>query len=69
MHDSAIPLAPGFGPLVSVCARYGIGRTLGFELARKGIIETFHVGGKRMVVIASLESLPERLRSAQQAEK
>lgn len=55
------PVPYGFGPLVTECARRGIGRTVAFELARRGLIDTFVIGKKRMVKIASLESLPDRL--------
>ena len=52
--------APSWGPLVEVCARYGIKRTRAFELARKGHIEHFALGRSRMVYIESVESLPTR---------
>lgn len=54
----------GYGPLVIECKRRGIGRTLAYELARRGLIETFRLGSKRMVKIASLETLPDRLEEA-----
>lgn len=53
--------SPTFGPMVETCRKYGIGRTLAYELADEGLIETFKIRSKRMVVIASLQSLPERL--------
>lgn len=52
---------PTFGPMVETCREYGIGRTLAYELANEGLIETFKIRSKRMVVLASLQSLPERL--------
>ncbi len=56
---------PTFGPLVETCKRYGINRTTAFRLAQEKLLETFLIGRKRFVYIASLESLPERLRAAQ----
>lgn len=53
--------SPTFRPFVEACREHGIGRTLAYELANEGLIETFHIRSKRMVVMASLESLPERL--------
>ena len=35
---------------------------MAYELQKRGLIETFRIGSKRMVMIASLEALPERLR-------
>lgn len=51
----------GYGPMVLECQRRGIGRTMAYELQKRGLIETFLIGSKRMVRIASLESLPDRL--------
>lgn len=51
-----------YGPMVRECNRRGIGRTMAFKLQKLGLIETFLIGSKRMVMIASLEALPERLR-------
>lgn len=55
--------APTYGPLVTTCALYGIGRTKAFELAAAGTLETFVIGSKRYVLIESLDSLPERLKA------
>ena len=67
-NDKTAPeLAPapyGFGPLEVECRRRGIGRTMAYELQKQGLLETFTIGRKRMVKIASLESLPERLQQA-----
>lgn len=52
---------PTFGALVSACKAHGIGKTLAYQLASKGSLETFLLHGKRMVYLASLESLPSRL--------
>jgi len=54
--------AYGFGPLVPECKRRGIAKTKAFELASRGLLDTFMIGRKRFVRIASLESLPDRLR-------
>ena len=62
--ESVLP-APTFGPLVATCKRYGINRGMAFRLARERAVATFLVGRKRFVDIASLESLPERLRKSQ----
>lgn len=56
--------AYGFGPLVVECRRRGIGRTKAYELVAAGLLDTFLLGSKRMVKIASLEGLPDRLGAA-----
>lgn len=53
----------GFGPMVEECKRRGIGRTTAFDLAAKGLIQTFTIGRRRFVRIASLEALPDLLAS------
>lgn len=50
-----------FGSLVDECAKRGIGRTVAFELARDGLIETFNIGRRRYVKLTSLDTLPDRL--------
>ena len=40
---------PTFGRLVPECKKRGIGRTAAFELAAKGILETFTIGTGRYV--------------------
>jgi len=50
-----------FGPLVDECRARGIGRTVAFDLARQGKLETFHIGRRVFVVLDSLDSLPQRL--------
>ena len=55
---------PAFGPLVDECDKHGISRTVAFELAAKGDLETFKIGSKRYVVLDSLRTLPERMRLA-----
>lgn len=55
-----------FGPLVEVCKANGIGRSVAFELASKGVLETFKIGNKRYVTLSSIESLPQRLASRNQ---
>ena len=54
-----------FGPLVECCAAYGISRTISFELARKGLLETFSIGTRRYVLLDSLWTLPEKMRTLQ----
>jgi len=53
---------PAFGPLVSCCAAHGISRSVAFELARKGLLETFLLNSRRYVLLESLRNLPETLR-------
>lgn len=55
-------IRPMFAEMVPECRKWSIGRTRAFELARLGLIDTFRDGRKRYVLIASLESLPSRLR-------
>jgi hypothetical protein len=50
-----------YGPLVDTCAAWGIRRNAAFELARRGLIDTFQIGRKRFVRIQSLRTLPDRL--------
>lgn len=50
-----------YGALVAECAKRGIGRTVAFELRRKNLIETFHIGAKPYVFLDSLDTLHERL--------
>lgn len=59
--ESISPASYGYGPLVTECKRRGISRTVAFDLARRGLVDTFMLGSRRMVKIASLESLPDRL--------
>ncbi len=61
MLPNTSPEPYGYGPLVPECKRRGIAKTTAFHLARKGLIETFMLGRKRFVRIASLESLPDRI--------
>jgi len=50
-----------YGPLVEECRARGIGRTVAFELARNGTIETFHLGRRVFVMLDSLDALPQTL--------
>ena len=52
---------PAYGPLVDACRKHGISRSVAFELARLGKLETFTIGTRRYVVLESLRTLPERL--------
>lgn len=50
-----------FGPLVAECVARGIGRTVAFDLARTGAVETFHLGRRVFVMLDSLDALPATL--------
>ncbi len=52
---------PTYRPLVPACAEHGISRSVAFELARTGKLETFTIGTRRYVYLDSLRTLPERL--------
>ncbi|MFT3792045.1 MAG: hypothetical protein QM741_13425 [Rudaea sp.] len=52
---------PAFAPLVETCRAHGIGRSVAFELAKRGDLETFHIGARRFVYLESLRTLPQRL--------
>lgn len=56
--------SPHFGPLVTCCAAHGISRSVAFELARKGQLETFRINSRRYVMLASLKALPQTLGEA-----
>ena len=60
-HESTT--RPAYAEMVPECDRWDICRTEAFRLARLGLIDTFAIGRKRYVWIASLESLPARLRA------
>lgn len=53
--------SPTYRPLVTACAEHGISRSVAFELARLGKLETFTIGTRRYVYLDSLRTLPERL--------
>lgn len=57
-------LCPTYAPLVEACHAHGISRTVAFELARSGMIDTFTIGRRRYVVLESLHTLPTRLSGA-----
>ena len=52
---------PAYRPLVEACADHGISRTVAFELAAQGKLDTFRIGARRYVLVESLRSLPSRL--------
>jgi len=52
---------PAYRPLVEACGEHGISRTVAFDLARKGLLDTFSIGKRRYVRLESLRTLPERL--------
>lgn len=54
-------LQAAFGPLVETCKAHGISRSVAFELARIGLLDTFTIGTRRYVRSESLRTLPERL--------
>ena len=60
--------SPRYAPLVTSCAAHGISRSVAFELARKGLLETFRINSRRYVMLSSLRSLPERLGHQSQLE-
>lgn len=53
---------PTYGPLDKVCKSNGICRTVAFDLAARGILETFKIGNRRYVYLDSVRTLPERLK-------
>ena len=52
---------PAYRPLVEACGEHGISRTVAFDLARKGLLDTFTIGKRRYVRLESLRTLPDRL--------
>lgn len=52
---------PAYLPLVEACKAHGISRSVAFELARKGDLDTFLIGKRRYVYLHSLRNLPERM--------
>lgn len=52
---------PAYRPLVEACDEHGISRTVAFDLAKKGLLDTFRLGTRRYVRLESLRTLPERL--------
>lgn len=64
-HDAANE--PAFLPFVETCQEHGISRTAAYRLADRGLIETFTLGRRRYVVMASLRSLPDRMRDMEAA--
>jgi hypothetical protein len=53
--------SPAYRPLVEACADHGISRTVAFELAANGHLDTFKIGARRYVLVESLRKLPARL--------
>lgn len=54
-----------YRPFIPECAKRGIGKTVAYELADKGLLDTFLIGRKRFVYLDSLATLPERLKAKQ----
>lgn len=50
-----------FGGLVAECEKRDIGRTVAFELAADGLLDTFTIGRRRYVYLDSLDTLPQRI--------
>ena len=47
--------------LVEAAAIRGVSRSIAYELARKGLVETFKIGPRRYVYLDSLDTLGPRL--------
>lgn len=60
-NSLALHTGPTYRPLVTACADHGISRAVAFELARKGLLDTFTIGTRRYVRLESLRTLPDRL--------
>lgn len=54
-------VTPNFGPLVAVCKRFGISRSMAFRMAAEGLLDTFKMNTRRYVLVDSVRSLPDRL--------
>ena len=52
---------PDFLPFVEACSAHRISRTVAYELANAGLLDTFTIGRRRYVKVESLRNLPERL--------
>lgn len=55
------PTPRPFAGLVQECQRRDIGRTMAFDLANRGLIETFRIGARRFVYLDSLDTLHARI--------
>lgn len=58
---------PAFAPFIPACKQHGISKTVAYELAAKGMLETFTIGRARYVRTESLRTLPDRLAQAVQS--
>jgi hypothetical protein len=58
---------PTFYPLVKYCAAHGICRSVAFDLAATGILDTFLIGNRRYVMLDSVKALPQTVRQRQLA--
>lgn len=61
MEDQPTGTDRAFGPLVETCRQHGISRTVAFDLSARGVLETFRIGKRRYVTMASLRTLPARM--------
>lgn len=52
---------PAFAPFIEACREHGISKTVAYELANKGLLDTFSIGRARYVKLESLHTLPDRL--------
>lgn len=65
----AEPDRRAFAPLVEACRDHGISRTVAFELAAKGHLDTFAIGRRRYVRLESLRTLPDRIGAEREREQ
>ena len=61
-HNGTI--TPDFLPFVQACRAHGISRTVAYGLANDGLLDTFHIGRSRYVLVESLKTLPDRMKAA-----
>lgn len=50
-----------YAPLQTAISRYGISRTVAYNLINRGLLDGFHIGTRRYLYIDSLEALPDAL--------
>ena len=66
MTSSLVPRL--FAGLVEATAARNISRTVAFELAQSGMLETFKLGNRRYVYIDSLDTLGARVTDGSEQE-
>lgn len=47
-----------YAPLQTAIARYGISRTVAYNLLNRGLLEGFCIGARRYLYLDSLDALP-----------